>query len=224
MAQERKTWVLVVLVAAALAATPMAYGEVLELVTYDVGQSSGRTGGPDDPLLPSDVIGVAIEVGHNPYIWDGNWHPAYDGYCVSSVDIDLHVIGAGSLTVNTKKLGGAPDILTDLDTLVIAPVPPIINGPSIDQMQGISLGGIGAGSIIISKVFFHCEGLGDVLLDLTLLGLSEYSQLNLDGTPYPGWEPMSELDLGDLVIYQIPEPITMVLLGIGSLGLLRKRR
>ena len=193
---------------------------VLQVQTYDVGLSGGRTGAEDSKLLYSDIIGVSVVVGYNYYAG----YPAYSGYLVSSVDIDLHVVGAGSLTVNTKKLGGAPDVLTDLDTLIITPVPPIVNGPTIDRMQGISLGGIGAGSIIISKVFFHCEGDGDVLLDLTLLGLSEYAPYNLDGTAYPGYGPMTEQDLGDLMIYQIPEPMTMVLLGLGGLGLLRRRR
>lgn len=201
-----------------LSMATLANAAVLETVTYDVGQSGGRDGRTlETALIPSDVIGVAILVGTNPY----PGYPAYDGYLVSGVDIDLHAVGPGSLSVGIDKLGN-PMVSTDLDSIVVdLPV-----AGDLPRMQGISLGGIGAGSSIADLITFHCDGIGVVILDLTLLGLTEYSPYQTPlGLPYPGdWMAATENDLGDLVIYQIPEPITMVLLGLGSLGMLRRRR
>ena len=204
---------------------------VLQVVTNDIGQSGGRTGTYENPLQPSDVIGVAIIIGHNPYYTTYSPYgplPTYDGYLVSSVDLDLHAVGPGSLSVNTLKTG-APNVSTDLDSLDLT-LP--VNG-DIPRMQGISLAGIGPSEftegwsdVIAEGILFHCDGPGQVLLDLTLFGLTEYSPYkDLNGGPFPdGWLPATEEDLGDLIIYQIPEPITMALLGLGGLGLLRRRR
>jgi hypothetical protein len=201
-----------------LSMATLANAAVLEVVTYDIGQSGGRTGSSYDPLTYSDVIGVAVVVGLNPY--PGYPGGTYDGYLVSSVDIDLHAVGPASLSVDTLKTGD-PKVYTDLDSLVVDdPV-----GGNMPRMQGISLSGLGAGGYIVDWIFLHCDGRGLVTLDLTLLGKSEYAPFN-DGAggPYPAWQDMVEGDLGDLDIHQIPEPVTVVLLGLGSLALLRRRR
>lgn len=193
-----------------------ANGAVLEVVAYDVGQSEGRTGTADNWLLVSDVLGVKIVVGHNPYAG----YPSYDGYLVSSVDLDLHVVGPGSLSVETSKTGD-PLVQTDLDSLIVD-MP--VNG-DVPRMQGISLAGVGPGSIIVDGLLYHHEAAGPALLDLTLLGLTEYSPYQTAiGNPYPGgWLAATEDDLGDRTIYEVPEPLTMVLLGIGGVGLWRRR-
>ena len=198
-------------------------GAVLEVVTYDVGYSEGRTGTPGLPLEGGDIVGVAIVVGHNPY----PGFPSYDGYLVSSVDIDLHVVGPGSLNFDGDKCkcGGAI-FFTDLDSMTLEQ-PPVVNG-DIPRMQGISLAGLGAGGCVIDRAYYRVdEAYAEVaVLDLTLYGLSEYSPYKTaSGGPYPGgWVAMTEDDLGDLVVNLVPEPLTMGLLGFAGMAIWRRRR
>lgn len=58
--------------------------------------------------------------------------------------------------------------------------------------------------VLVDYIDFHCAGLGDVILTLT------------DGNVTEVFDRQ--------VIHQIPEPMTMGLLGLGGLGLLRRRR
>lgn len=59
---------------------------------------------------------------------------------------------------------------------------------------------------LVDDIMFHCEGYGDVLIRLV------------------GWDDNGEMyNYDTMVIHQIPEPATMLLLGLGSL-LLRRRK
>jgi PEP-CTERM motif-containing protein len=62
--------------------------------------------------------------------------------------------------------------------------------------------------IVADDILFHCEDEGDTTIILQ------------EVTAY--WELGEILDT--VVIHQIPEPMTMALLGLGGLGLLRRRR
>jgi hypothetical protein len=201
----------------------LANATVLDVVTYDVGQSAGRTGTSYDPLYPSDVIGVKIVLNHNPY----PGFPSYDGYALSSADIDLHVSGPGTMSVVTNAKGNPVLGLAGGATWTVDPVGP----DGLPRAQMIALAPLtppkpGPGSLdLIWDMLVHCDGAGFVTLDLTLFGQTDYQLYEYNGAPYPdSWLQATEADLGDLVIHQIPEPITMVLLGLGSVGLLRRRR
>lgn len=65
--------------------------------------------------------------------------------------------------------------------------------------------------VVLDQVAFHCEREGDTVISL-------YKQSS--GVPV---DPATDL-LDRIVIHQIPEPMTMALLGLGGLGLLRRRR
>ena len=211
----------------------VANASVLEVVTYDIYLSEGRLGlSPADRLQPGDRVGIRIEVGYDPYPDRG--YPSYDGYLVSSVDIDLHVAGPGGLYIPPwPELppfpipeGGFDVLDTDLDSLVYDWTGAAYTPGYFERIEGISLAGLSYGEIIIDNAWFECgTQSATTVLNLTLYGLSEYSPYQtIMGGPYPGgWLAMTEEDLGDLVIYQIPEPMTVALLGVAGIGLLRRR-
>jgi hypothetical protein len=61
----------------------------------------------------------------------------------------------------------------------------------------------------------HCDGEGDVIVDLT-------QGAGTTGTA--GGDSYGDADYGDLTIHQVPEPVTLSLLGLGGLALIRRRR
>lgn len=68
---------------------------------------------------------------------------------------------------------------------------------------------------IVLPLIFHCDGPGDVLLTFR------------NGTAFGGTSDFSFGSVpieGQILIHQIPEPMTLSLLGLGGLGLLRRRR
>jgi hypothetical protein len=109
-----------------------------------------------------------------------------------------------------------------------------INDPDIDwsngfdQIIGAALDPINAnidGADLFWDLGVKCQAAGQVLIDLTLNGLSEYSPYSTPGdSPYPGWFAMTEQDLGDLTIYVVPEPLTVTLLTLGGLCVIKCRR
>jgi hypothetical protein len=203
-----------------------ASATVIDVVPVDVGQSGGRLGGMDDPLEASDVIGLKIVLNHNPYVG----YPSYDGYILSSMDLDLHIAGPASLDVGTRNKAGDPVWQFDPGlTGVVNDDDGLANG--LNQITAVAFTPVGGTNYhpddLMWDLLLHCDGPGEVIIDLTLLGLTEYADYS-DGqglAPYPAgaWKAAIEEDLGDLVIYQVPEPMTIGLLGLGGL-LLRRRK
>ena len=230
----KKVLVLMLVLGLATAAS----AAVIDVVAVDVGQSGGRTGGPNDPLEESDVIGLAIVLTHNPY----PDFPTYDGYWTDGIDVDLHVSGPGSLDVpglfdkNLDRIGD--DLQKHADWGVWAQsgnndgtpagYEPLIVGNAIGKMSGGVLeNGITAvegGTDLIWNLLLHCDGPGEVIIDLTFTD-GRYADASTPGGNYYGdLLPLSEALLGDLVIYQaIPEPMTIGLLGLGGLFLRRRK-
>jgi hypothetical protein len=227
----------------------LANATVIDVVTVGVGDM-GHAGTSTDPLVPSEVIEIAIVMNWNPYDPISYTWPSYDGYFTDSVGLDLHVSGPGTLSVPvvTDKKG---DVIGDAlehhsefgawsqsGTSDGTPggYTSVVQSNGIAKMSGGVLeggieyhedGGGGAG-VLVWNMFIHCTGDGYVQLDLTLQDTAsryspDYSPAG-DG-PYgsDGWHALLEGDLGDLTIHQVPEPMTIALLGLGGL-LLRRRR
>lgn len=206
-----------------LGITSVASAGIVDVVIVGEG-SLGHAGTSSDPLEPSETIEIAIVLNHNPYAG----YPSYDGYLLSSMDFDLHISGPGSLSAGTTTKTGDPvwQVNSLLSPFVVNDDGDVSNG--LDQMTSVALTPVdgSADGILVWDLIIHCDGTGPLTIDLTLNGLSEYSPYKTPaGAPYPdGWLPLTEGDLGDLVIHQVvPEPITIALLGLGGL-LLRRRR
>jgi hypothetical protein len=142
---------------------------------------------PDEiTLKPSDVIDLDVH-----YTGDGKDWILYTD--VSSLSQRLFSLGT---PVKGPGIGdvGVIDMyeIADLDVM------------EISATMGHFSAAYNAGTIF--TVPFHCEGQGDVFVQL-------WSDEN-------GYEAPVDM----LTIHQIPEPMTMSLLALGGLGLLRRRR
>lgn len=227
-----------------LGMTSVVNAGIIDIVTVGEG-SMGHAGTSEDPLVPSETIEIAIVLNHNPYAG----YPTYDGYVIDTMDLDLHVSGPATLEVpgvfnkGGERIGDDLEHHEDWDVWsqsgasdgTVEGYEPLIVGNSIGQLLGGSFGYIlgsdpaGGPAVpptqLVWNLILHCDGVGPVTLDLTLMGSTHYWEYsNPSGLPYGDDAYATEGDLGDLVIHQIPEPMTIALLGLGGLFLRRRRK
>jgi len=202
----------------------IAGAAVLKVVPVDIGESGGRLGLDPliDPLEKSDTIGLAIVIENNPF----GPNPLGDGYWISSFNLDLEVTGPASLAIG-EDWAGNPVLYAHANISPFSYTPVVEN--AIAQLTGVGLNPAGPGEAdLVWNFLLHCDGPGeDVVIDLTLNSQSRSQYAEYDKAATGGnwvWLDMVEGDLGDLVIYQIPEPMTVALLGLGGLFLLRRRK
>ena len=216
----------------------IANATILDLVVVSItdeqGQPTDRDGlTPETALAPSDYVLLGLRLNENPTPSPGG----FPGYGLTSFDLDVHVTGEASLSLDIfTTFYGATGVAWDKSSAVTMGAVIQSSPQSIDQLTGVITAPAdvpGEVMILGGGILFHCEG-GDGLnlvpVDLTLNGLTQYSEyVNSLGDPMPpvsmggGWKDLTADQLGGLELYQIPEPITMALLGVGGL-LLRRRR
>ena len=76
--------------------------------------------------------------------------------------------------------------------------------------------------VLIDEIWFHCDSdtpVNDVTVLLTSGGINVVNPDTMDLSTIP-----AGTILDTLIIHQIPEPMTMALLGLGGLALIRRRR
>jgi hypothetical protein len=204
----------------------MASATVIDVVAVGTG-SLGNAGTSTDPLYESETIDIAIVLRNVP--GSSPIGSSYDGYVLSSMDVSLTVTGPGTLSeLGTTK---ATKLAHSAGFGAWAEPEPAIVGNAIAYMAGTSASatyGIpaayGADVDLVWNLVLHCTGEGYVTLDLAINGTTEYADYTKSGgVPSEDWKTATNSDLGDLVIHQIPEPVTIALLGLGGL-LLRRRR
>lgn len=156
-------------------------------------------------IRPSDTVDLSI-------IWDGVTGRYFFG--LSSI---------------IQKTGG-PGILSLGSTLINPAFDPTLDrkGSTLGQqwiVEGALFDGIGVAGLtgqpqtLVSNILLHCDGIGDIIIKLLNYapgGGSIEVDSNLNSfTPTYGT---------GVIIHQIPEPMTLMLLGLGSLYLLRRKK
>ncbi len=191
---------------------------VVEVQTVGLGDQ-GHAGTQEDPLAIGECIEIALVLNQNLY--DG--YPSYNGYMLSGIGVDLVVEGAGAFDYKSFTKGGDPIVNTNLSTFSFAGLQ---NGV---HLEGVSLDGLSAGEGA-RQVFYNfivcCTGEGPMtisLIDTATVGDDYAPYTSLSGGPFPDWQPLLQEDLGSLTLYNVPEPMTVGLLGLGGLFLRRRK-
>ena len=79
-----------------------------------------------------------------------------------------------------------------------------------------SFNGMGDG-ILVDHLLLHCDDFGDVIISLAPTNIGGTGTIHMDYSSFAG-------EWGSILVHQIPEPMTMALLGLGGLALIRRRR
>jgi hypothetical protein len=138
---------------------------------------------------------------------------AADGYALDSMELDLEVVGPGHIELDPQNVTVPTDI-------IVAPFESwslVVDGVTekgIGAIVGMTFDPAGLGGQLVNYILFHCDGLGDVTITITDAGANN-DPVNGD---------ISQEMMGSIIIHQIPEPTTVMLLGLGSLFLLRRRK
>lgn len=226
-----------------------ASGYVLELKTVDLGMSGGRDGTVGNELMPSDIIGISVWLNRSPVIPS---YPFYEGYGIDGLQIAMVASGPGALDVDFAGIVAHPEAheprwMSQYQGYYVDSI--VIETPQRIAIEGHS-GFFGWGSYhdlnqgdleFLTGFIFHCEDVGPVDVTLELNGpvyippssypwdgmnivsdwMSYWSFPGGNGRdPIRGLEPS---DFNILTINQIPEPITLGILGLGGLALIRRR-
>jgi hypothetical protein len=157
-------------------------------------------GVPTGPLMPSDEVILQI-------VGDGQEASAFDAYFV----IQGPATVSGGALVYTYGLSAYG--LYTMDETYVPWMQGIFNDPTIMQVGDVTFASTNVpvdplSGVLLDALVFHCDALGDVTISL----------VTMDG------EGAAIATLWDtVVIHQIPEPMTLGLLGLGGLFLRRRK-
>ncbi len=212
--------------------TTAASATIIDLVKVDIGQSGGRMGdNTGDKLQTGDIIGLKIVLNYNAY---PSW-TSYDGYALSSFDLDLYAEASSASTIDTSialDMNGNPTNVIGAHGN-LSPFSYTTDADGFSQLTGVATTPVqGLDNLVydicLTIVGYQSDNLLDV--DLSRIGLTEVStyfdDLHTPNVPFPnppGWFDISQGEIGSLVLHVVPEPMTIALLGLGGLFLRRRK-
>ena len=212
----------------------MAHGAVISVVTKGIG-SMGGLGTSENPLQAGEVIEIKLILHDNDSVSSMPGYASYgsyDGYCLSSMDIGM-IVWNGILS----ELGSTSELQMQRHVRFGAFASDGVLPTGLPRIQGVSFGTAGEGIVAGAsspddcdliwnlKVTVPAVPIGDILLDLVKTPgyLSEYSERPKNWFHDDPWLDMTNADMGDLTLYVVPEPMSMVLLAVGSMVMMRRR-
>jgi hypothetical protein len=205
----------------------VANATIIDAVTDGVG-SLGHTGRADSKLDVGETIQIALILNDNDSITNNpTYGPDYsyaDGYWLSSMDLKITLSGPG--TIDQKGITG-PKLLKSHAGFASFGWSEDGGDKDISQLSGVASGdGIGGNDTAILVwnllVTVTNEGGSEIGVALSHNIAGDYS--NFPVSWGDSFSKMGDGDLGDLTLYCVPEPMTIALLGLGSLGMFYRRR
>jgi len=188
-----------------LGMTTMA-GAALQISVYN-NPAGGENWVPTDPqdsqisIRPTDTLSLSI--------WtDSEITPGGNATWALTVDTTVGDISGGQAVLTNPYVLIVQGAIADNETII----PPTgEDGVWGTLLNGDFVGGssIPAGTVLFEGFAFQCMDSGDAVINLFDNVVEDVLMSN---------------PIDSIVIHQIPEPLTLTLMGLGGLGILRRRR
>jgi hypothetical protein len=203
------------------------------------GSDSTHAGTVGDPIGLGETMHLEIILKWVPDSFPYSGYPSYDGYVLSAMDLTLSITsGTGELWVNRSKKNkavwgehadwtftGGPTIDGGMSGQALDTGPYASSASTIGNQTGIHADG--QDEILIWNLYVKADAAaGDDIVLTWGLNAPPGSYYDYTGDGIVAEPTITALmlgDLGNLTIY-VPEPMTVMLLGLGGLFLRRRKR